>query len=350
MSAPVTQTPDARAQEATALMQTSDCSASEQTRDAPGNPPTTSDKTSISSAQLHAVGSIADISANWSAKVVVASDQQVDRSKMAAVYDSMAATFVRDGLNLAAITAIRQFYGSLEADPEPLLYENFPTPLQQGAVRLVVFKPLNQDPLIDLAQSACQDILASAPTGMQPHASLPDNFHLTVFMTSQPGDPRADPFILGGGIDPSHPPVPIPAPTKAILQQEIDVCRQIALTAAPAFEVHSVVFANSGTLLLCLVDTTGRLAGMRQKIRKAFPGASSKQSSIMHMTLGRLLKPRQLTEQERQAIQQRCSHWSSKLKGTVFKPEVLWHVQEHQFTTVAGVRTPLPLGSASVSS
>jgi len=53
-------------------------------------------------------------------------------------------------------------------------------------------------------------------------------------------------------------------------------------------------------------------------------GASSKQSSIMHMTLGRVLKPRQLTDAERQVMQQRCSHWSSKLKGTVFKPEVLW--------------------------
>ena len=73
---------------------------------------------------------------------------------------------------------------------------------------------------------------------MQPHASLPENFHLTVFMTSQPGDPRADPFILGGGIDPTHPPVPIPAPTKATLQREIDVCGQIALTDEPAFEVQ----------------------------------------------------------------------------------------------------------------
>ena len=73
---------------------------------------------------------------------------------------------------------------------------------------------------------------------MQPHASLPDNYHLTVFMTSQPGDPRADPFTPGGGIDPIHPPVPIPAPTSAVLQKEIDVCRQIALTAAPAFEVQ----------------------------------------------------------------------------------------------------------------
>ncbi len=91
---------------------------------------------------------------------------------MAAVYDSMAATFVRDGLNLAAIVAIRQFYGGLDADPEPLYYEHFPTPLQQGAVRLVVFKPkpntldpVHQDPLLHLAHEACQDILASAPSG-----------------------------------------------------------------------------------------------------------------------------------------------------------------------------------------
>ncbi len=53
-------------------------------------------------------------------------------------------------------------------------------------------------------------------------------------------------------------------------------------------------------------------------------GASSKQSSIMHMTLGWVLKPHQLTDADREVMQQRCSHWSSKLKGTVFKPEVLW--------------------------
>lgn len=347
---PLTHTPGARAQEPNALLQDAGVAASSQTSIKPSNSAKEGDKPFIAGAQLHAIGSIADISANWSAKVVVASEEQTDRTKMAAVYESMAATFVRDGLNLAAIVAIRQFYGGVDADPEPLYYEHFPTPLQQGAVRLVVFKPkpntldpVHQDPLLHLTHEACQDILASAPSGMQPHASLPENYHLTVFMTSQPGDPRADPFTPGGGIDPIHPPVPIPAPTSAVLQQEIDVCRQIALTAAPAFEVHSVVFANSGTLLLCLVDTTGQLAGLRQKVREAFPGASSKQSSIMHMTLGRVLKARQLTDAEREAMQQRCSLWSSRLKGTVFKPEVLWHVQEHQFTTVAGVCEPLPL-------
>ena len=90
---------------------------------------------------------------------------QADKAKMAAVYESMAATFVKEGLNLAAIAAIRQFYGTVDAQPKPLFYEHFPTPLQQGAVRLVVFQPVQADPLIQLAYSACQDILGSLPPG-----------------------------------------------------------------------------------------------------------------------------------------------------------------------------------------
>lgn len=85
---------------------------------------------------------------------------------MAGVYDSMAATFLKDGLNLAAVTAIRQFYGRVSAQPEPLFYEHFPTPLEKGAVRLVVFRPVQADPLIQLAHSACHDILGSLPPGM----------------------------------------------------------------------------------------------------------------------------------------------------------------------------------------
>ena len=85
---------------------------------------------------------------------------------MAGVYDSMAATFLKDGLNLAAIAAIRQFYNDVNAQPEPLFYEHFPTPLEQGAVRLVVFQPVQADPLIELAYSACHDILGCLLPGM----------------------------------------------------------------------------------------------------------------------------------------------------------------------------------------
>lgn len=84
---------------------------------------------------------------------------------MAAVYQSMAATFLQSSLNLAAITAIRQFYCSIDTQPEPLVYEHFPTPLQPGAVRLVVLKPCVEDELVSKACQACQDILFAVPEG-----------------------------------------------------------------------------------------------------------------------------------------------------------------------------------------
>lgn len=69
-----TQTVDSLAQEPSALpvqlIGLSDCPATEVRAER-------SNHRTIAKAQLHAVGSIADISANWSAKVVVASNEQV---------------------------------------------------------------------------------------------------------------------------------------------------------------------------------------------------------------------------------------------------------------------------------
>ena len=44
----------------------------------------------------------------------------------------------------------------------------------------------------------------------------------------------------------------------------------------------------------------------------------------MHMTLGRVLQPRQMTLEQRKAIQQRCTHWTQQLQGASFKPDALW--------------------------
>lgn len=55
----------------------------------------------------------------------------------------------------------------------------------------------------------------------------------------------------------------------------VEPCGGWGKIACFALQVQSVVFASTGTLLLCLVDTTGHLASMRLKIREAFPGASS---------------------------------------------------------------------------
>lgn len=39
--------------------------------------------------------------------------------------------------------------------------------------------------------------------------------------------------------------------------------------------MHSLVFASSGALLLCCVDRSGQLAGLRKRMREAFPGAQA---------------------------------------------------------------------------
>lgn len=76
---PITHTPEARAQESNALLQDAGAAASSQTSIKPSNNAKAADKPSMAGAQLHAIGSIADISANWSAKVVVASEEQASR-------------------------------------------------------------------------------------------------------------------------------------------------------------------------------------------------------------------------------------------------------------------------------
>lgn len=52
-------------------------------------------------------------------------------------------------------------------------------------------------------------------------------------------------------------------------------------------------------------------------------GAAARQPSIMHMTLARVLRVQQLTPEQRQSIQEACSLWTDKLRGQVFRPEVL---------------------------
>ena len=110
---------------------------------------------------------------------------QTDRTKMGGVYDSMAATFVQSGLNLESITAVRQLYGNLDTQPEPLYYEHFPTPLQPGAVRLVVLQPEPSDPFIKLASDACQDVMRSMPSGdswrIPTYSNFQDTCEKTVF-------------------------------------------------------------------------------------------------------------------------------------------------------------------------
>ncbi len=104
-------------------------------------------------------------------------------------------------------------------------------------------------------------------------------------------------------------------------------------------QAHSVVFAGSGTLLLCCVERTATLPGLRRRCRAAFPGAARKQSSIMHVTLGRVLTAEPFPEAVAAQLREKAAEWSDKVRGMRWSAPELTHIQEESFSTVAGPRT-----------
>ena len=107
-------------------------------------------------------------------------------------------------------------------------------------------------------------------------------------------------------------------------------------------QAHSVVFAGSGTLLLCCVERSAVLPRLRRHCRAAFPGAARKQSSIMHVTLGRVLTAEPLPDTVVAAISEKAAEWSAKVRGMRWSAPALTHIQEESFSTVAGPRTEFP--------
>ncbi len=81
-------------------------------------------------------------------------------------------------------------------------------------------------------------------------------------------------------------------------------------TRAPLPQVHRLLLADSGTLLLCSVDRSGNLAKLRARLRASFPGAPSTQSSIMHASIARLLSTEQLTVAQIERVQVRL--WGAR--------------------------------------
>ncbi|KAK9794968.1 hypothetical protein WJX73_009426 [Symbiochloris irregularis] len=238
--------------------------------------------------------SVPDIRATWAAKLVVSDADQADAQKLGERYEQMARDFEIQGVNVAAITAQRQYYGGLQPGQTayPLQYKDFPTPLELGAVRLAIFLLADAQALQLQVLQATEDIMHALPQDMRPCAAW----------------------------------------------------RQLASECPPPqFKVHSILFASSGTLLLCFVDLSGRLLEIRRRARSSFPGACEKQSSIMHMTLGRVLTGRAMTSEEVHSVRAKCKHWTSRLQGNVFAPTQLWHCQEYTFTTVEGKREALRL-------
>ena len=82
--------------------------------------------------------------------------------------------------------------------------------------------------------------------------------------------------------------------------------------------------ADSGTLMICLLDSQGRLSDLRQKLQAAFPGCPDRQTEIVHVSVLRLFSTRQLSAAERQQLQAVCQQYTQLLKGLTFVAADLW--------------------------
>ena len=89
-------------------------------------------------------------------------------------------------------------------------------------------------------------------------------------------------------------------------------------------QVHRVLIADSGTLLVCLTDRDANLNYLRQELRRAFPGAPTRQTQIIHVSVLRLLTAEQLSPEERQRLQAVCDDYTQKLRGVQMTATELW--------------------------
>ncbi|KAL6784125.1 hypothetical protein ACKKBG_A04890 [Auxenochlorella protothecoides x Auxenochlorella symbiontica] len=292
---------------------------------------------------------IPDMTASLNAKVVVSDDQQADPAQLAACYDAMAAKFLQHGLNIEAVQATRQYFDLSQGTlPRPLEYARFPSPLPEAAVRLgVLFMQKCNPTLASLAHQAALDIARHIPPGYLLHLNEPSHYHVTVFMTSQPHTLRPDPFDPGWA-PPSGdaPPAGWAAPAPAALAREL---RAMAAAAAaeppPRLRAQRLLLADSGTLLLCSVDVSGGLAALRRRLRRAFPGAPPRQSTIVHCSLGRVLGGEEMGADAAARIAAACDAWTMRLAGAEWTAPGLTHVRETVFTTVEGPAVFMPFAS-----
>ncbi|KAK9851129.1 hypothetical protein WJX84_011658 [Apatococcus fuscideae] len=260
----------------------------------------------------------------------------MDPSDLGRIYDNMARGFSTAGVNTQEIANLSRGFDLAGPLVQPLRFDQYPEPFPPAAVRLVVIPLQGHPQLVERLALLAQDVQAVLPKDCQSFSNPPPRYHCTVFHTSQPSDPRPDPYVEGGGAN-SLPPAARPPPSDSVLARESATMTAIAATA-PAFEleVHSIVFASSGTLLLCSTDPSGTLNQIRSELRAAFPGRPTKQAGIAHTTLLRLMTPEQLPPECIAAIQEICHRHTASLKGLKISVDQLWYIIEEVFSTIEG--------------
>ena len=303
----------------------------------------------------HVCGSsvdLPDVSATLKAKVSASEEDQIDAEKLSNLYDSMANKFVEEGLNLDAVGAMAQYFAVEGDQARPLAYEEFPVPLPENSVRLFVLflKKHRNEHLAKMAYDAAREIEKNMPAGFLIHLNEPQHYHMTVYMTSQPFDIRSNPFStdIDGNTDTdgntnastiTNIGSSIYAPTEEVIEQEINAMREVVETMpAIVLHVYRLLLADSGTLILCFVEKSvdSCVFGLRKAAREAFPGGPIRQSTIYHVSLGRIVSKKQLDRKDRDRLREICDRWNDTLKGLEFKATEVSYVMERKFTTVDG--------------
>eukprot|EP00878_Enallax_costatus_P031879 GHUV01034938.1.p1 GENE.GHUV01034938.1~~GHUV01034938.1.p1 ORF type:complete len:292 (+),score=28.25 GHUV01034938.1:485-1360(+) len=161
-------------------------------------------------------------------------------------------------------------------------------------------------------------------------------------------------------------PVPYnrPGPTQQQIQAEQRAMASVTSNTTPfTLQVDRVLLAPSGVLLLTWVDPSGSLGRLRQSLHEAFPGACSRQSSIIHTSLFRIVDvPTTVTEgsvslESQNAvacldqstinnIQATCSKWTSRVHGMKMIVDRVWWAEEHEFSSIEGLRVPMSFKKA----
>ncbi|PNW86371.1 hypothetical protein CHLRE_02g083850v5 [Chlamydomonas reinhardtii] len=268
----------------------------------------------------------------------------------AALYRRMAEEFESSDLNAKAIDPLKSWFHGLEDEhntPWPRKYPELEPPLQYGSVRLLVV-PLEESPVVlRIAAAVTADIMRLLPAGAKVFANARSNYHCTVFHTSQPSDPRPNPTRADGGLDdPAQPPHLRRLPTPAESARELQLIKDlVADTQVPTLRLERVVQASTGVLLLTWteVGSGAVVSGLRHRLRDAFPGASTKQATIIHSSLLRIVSSTPLGRQAVAAISEACKSWTARLRGTRYSPRHLWFIREHEFSTISGEREVLAL-------
>ncbi len=90
-------------------------------------------------------------------------------------------------------------------------------------------------------------------------------------------------------------------------------------------QVDRIIFADSGVLLLLMLEVEGDSIGnLRSRGRDLLPGMPEKQPNIIHVSLMRYLNPIALSAKETQDVIAVCEKWTCELRGKRFVPRNMW--------------------------